>query len=70
MLDCLARLVNKKSRLERMKLPLRATARFENSLQEPCLFPAEAGIVFTTLAAIGNFGCAIETNNQARKLWT
>ena len=43
------------------ELPLWAAARFENSQSEPCLFPAEAGIVFTALAAIGNL---IETKHQ------
>ena len=39
MLDCLARLVNKKSRLERMKLPLRADAWLRTLTRWADLFP-------------------------------
>lgn len=51
MLDCLARLVNKKSRLERMKLPLWATAWLRTHQQLGGLIPL-AGIVFVAHAVI------------------
>lgn len=67
MLDCLARLVNKKSRLERMKLPKRATAWLRTHQQLGGLIPL-AGIVFVAHAVIETSCCAIETNNKERKL--
>ena len=67
MLDYLARLVNKKSRLERMKLPLWATAWLRTHQQLGGLIPL-AGIVFVAHASIRNFGCIYRNKQPERKL--
>ena len=69
MLDCLARLVNKKSRLKRMKFAQTGDREVRKpSTNRLCLFPVEQVLYSQPSRSKVNFGCAIETNNQTRKL--